>query len=291
MSPDALWQLALTLLQVLTYTSSLLAAGGALFLLLFPPPDWRQRKAIARYAAALALLGIVVTTLALPLRAGYLNGGGLGGMFDLELIGFLATSPVGGGAALRLAGLSLILALLWERPWASPLAVAGGLVTIGSLTVSGHAAAFESPLLSRSLIALHLAGAAYWLGALWPLLMVTGSSDRRQAAALLERFGTIAMVVVGLLLLAGGALAALFLGSVSALWQTQYGLILMLKLLMAALLLALATLNRFRLVPELAAGRPQASTALRRSIAAELVLALSLLLATAALTTFTSPFG
>ena len=70
---------------------------------------------------------------------------------------------------------------------------------------------------------------------------------------MLRQFSAIAMPLVGLLVLTGLVLAIIQLGSLRALIETQYGIILSIKLALVALLLALAALNRFLLTPAVVA--------------------------------------
>jgi hypothetical protein len=80
---------------------------------------------------------------------------------------------------------------------------------------------------------LHLWCGAFWLGALWPLLQVARHDDPL-TAALAARFGRIALYLVGVLLAAGALLACRLLGSLAALWSSDYGRMLSLKLLLVA---------------------------------------------------------
>jgi copper transport protein len=140
-------------------------------------------------------------------------------------------------AALRTARLTIGRAL-------SALALAGvGL----SLAMSGHAATAPPQELMRPAMFLHGIGVAFWLGALVPLAVLVWPPQDAPLAAL-NRFSRMAIPAVGLLLLAGLALAIVQLESFEALVETKYGLILSIKLLLVAALLGLAALNRFRLV-------------------------------------------
>jgi copper transport protein len=77
---------------------------------------------------------------------------------------------------------------------------------------------------------------------------------------------------VTLLLASGIALATVQLGGFSAFFATAYGLVLLGKLLAVAMLLSLALVNRLRLAPALALGKPGAAAALRHAINLELLL-------------------
>jgi putative copper export protein len=73
------------------------------------------------------------------------------------------------------------------------------------------------------------------------------------------------------------------------LWSSSYGRYLVLKLAVVACLVGLAGFNKLRLTPRLKAGDLRALRSLRRSIRAELILGLLILIITAALTTLTGP--
>lgn len=72
-------------------------------------------------------------------------------------------------------------------------------------------------------------------------------------------------------------------------WESPYGQFVLVKLLLVALLLALAAVNKLRLTPLLVAGDQSAIGRLRRSIRAEMTFAALILLVTAAFTTVVGP--
>jgi copper transport protein len=97
------------------------------------------------------------------------------------------------------------------------------------------------------------------------------------------------VIAIAALVIAGLIIILLQVQSLAGLVTTTYGLILLAKLGLVAGLLGLALINKVRLTPALAGGEPGAVTALRRTIAAELVLASAILVATAALGTTPPP--
>lgn len=288
-APDAAWKLASAALRILTYAVALVGPGSALFLLLFRPLPPALLRGVARLCVSSAILGLIAAAMAIPVQAGYLAGAGPEGMFDRNLLGMVASSPVGFATAFAAIGWVLLMFVLGFGPIAAVAAAAGGAMVISALTVAGHGAA-AAPVLGRMLVGIHLLAAAFWIGALWPLLQVARLSPPREAAEVFQRFGTIAVAVVGVLMAAGIGLALLLLGSVEALWATAYGRILSTKLVLVAALLLLAALNRLRLVPRFAAGSASAPAALARSIRAECAIASLIIIATAMLTTYTTPF-
>jgi copper transport protein len=136
-----------------------------------------------------------------------------------------------------------------------------------SLALTGHAATASPELLTRPAVFVHGLAVAFWIGALAPLTALA-SKPTQVVLPLLNRFSRIAMPVVAALALTGLTLAVIQLEKPSALVDTSYGLILLVKLALVLFLLALAALNRVRLTPALAKDHGAAS-ALRGSILLE----------------------
>jgi copper transport protein len=93
-----------------------------------------------------------------------------------------------------------------------------------------------------------------------------------EASVALRRFSRIAIVAVLVLALAALAFATIQLGALEDLVDTAYGRLILLKSAFLIGLVALAALNRQRLVPALEHGDARAAGRLRRSIAAEIAL-------------------
>jgi len=184
------------------------------------------------------------------------------------------------GPALLIAIAAMGLSLLaLRRPLTGMARVLSALAMAGvglSLAATGHAATAPPQVLTRPAIFLHGVGVAFWLGALAPLAAMLWRQPK-MSLPVVRRFSGVAFPVVGLLVLAGLALAVVQLESLSALVNTKYGIILSIKLALVAALLGLAALNRFRLTPALARS-VRGAKPLARSIAAECVVALAILL-------------
>jgi putative copper export protein len=230
-------------------------------------------------AAALALVA---------LQAGLLAGRGPAGMADTAMLGFVLESPWGGSTALRAAGaVALIAALAGPPGWRVAAGVAGAGAVAWSFASVGHTS--DGHWLLPAALVLHLLAVLFWAGSLWPLARAARDLPPAEAAAAAERFGRVAMAAVGVLAVAGVVMAALLLGSVGALLGTAYGLTLGLKVLLVAGVLALAARHKLALVPGLAAADPGAGPRLARSIRLEAGLMEAVFLATAVLTTSTTP--
>jgi putative copper export protein/mono/diheme cytochrome c family protein/peroxiredoxin len=136
--------------------------------------------------------------------------------------------------------------------------LAGGL--LGSLAWAGHAVGEQGTdrIIHLSADAVHLIAAGAWLGALPPLAFVLARARRAAskealdfAARATRRFSRLGVASVGALVLTGVANAWYTLGSVPALFGTDYGRLLLAKLLLFGAMVTLAAINRLRLTPRL----------------------------------------
>ena len=168
------------------------------------------------------------------------------------------------------------LALAVSQPVVARTLASFALLGTGlALVLSGHAATAEPARLARTAIFIHGIGVAYWLGALGPLAILVRQS-RAATLPALSRFSRAALPMVGGLVLSGLVLAAVELPTAHALVETTYGVILLIKLALVVILLALAALNRMRLVPGLARSAGGADV-LGRSIVLECATAIVIL--------------
>ena len=180
-------------------------------------------------------------------------------------------------AAAVVAGVGAMLAAIAPvYPRLEPLAFAAGLTLLPVPTLAGHALDRGRPGYEPFVDFLHVAAASFWLGGLVALgLALSSSGDHAQ---LVRRFSNVAFVSV-LVLAATGVLRAFAeLRSVSQLWSTGYGQLLIVKTALLALLAAIGWMNRYRLVPRLS------FDGLRRNVAVELSLFAVLIAAVALLT-------
>lgn len=193
------------------------------------------------------------------------------------------------GAAIA-AGMALVAVLLVSIPvcQASPAYLPLAVLAIGAASASfaftGHCNVVATPWLARACIVLHGATLLFWIGSLPPLwrLSRTGPTDP------LAGFSRVIPLPFFVLLIAGAALAWLELPGVQTIPLSLYGRLLVLKVGLVGILCALAIYNRFWLTRPAAAGDQTARRKLRRSIAAEVALAVAIV-ATASLWRFAGP--
>ena len=136
------------------------------------------------------------------------------------------------------------------------LAAALGLIT--GLAWTGHAASTLGDMGSLHLAAdgLHLIGAAAWIGGLVSLVLLLVRVQRNQTVAwaslarrAVGRFSTLGIISVATLLVTGTVNAWILVGSFHALVVTEYGRLLVLKMVAFAAMLAFAACNRLWLTP------------------------------------------
>jgi copper transport protein len=164
----------------------------------------------------------------------------------LALVAQLASLSFDGDTALavlgsnfgRLLGLRLGAALLtWTflaigRSW--PMLAIGAVVSVLD-GASGHAIP-GLPAAGQVLVAIHVAGMGLWAGGLVAFLV---APDRR--------FGRYAAWTLGVAVLSGAVLAYAHTGSGAALIATDYGRVLLVKVLFVAMALSAVALRRHRL--------------------------------------------
>ena len=275
-------------LRAAIFAALLQAAGAALFLSFFGARLAVSGDAIRRLGATAAAAGAALVIARYLIEPARMTGT-LAGVLDSSMHGFLLTSNLGLAQLFRLTGAGIVgLALLrFTRP-REGLALAGALLIVGSFSVMGHTAASDQRWLLGCLLVVHVFAAAFWFGSLIPLYIACGRENLSDAGALIERFSSIAVRIVPLILLAGVGMAIFLLPGLGSL-GSPYGLLLIAKVLVFALLMGLACLNKYRLGPAVASGHAPSLVFLRRCIAIEIWLMAAVLTVTATMTTLHSP--
>jgi putative copper resistance protein D len=282
------WDVGAVAAKVLVYATTL-GASGAVFFLWYAGSllTGAQRAAIRRMVAIQLIVAASFTLLRILLLTGGMSDS-FAGMFDRDMAGMLLEAGEGTASAVRLVGLALAAcALSLNRRLQIP-ALAGAVIAASSFTWVGHIRALQ-PLLPATLFScLHLIGVAFWIGALLPLLRSTRESAL-EVGALAKRFGTLAVVAVSLMVIAGLCMLWLLSYRQPEFWSSGYGTMIAVKLLLVSLLLGAAALNKLWLTPRLMNGEARAIAMLRRSIQFELLTALLILIVTAGFTSLTGP--
>lgn len=283
-----------------TFAALLALIGGAAFRWLVLPGWMRRehaghglRSGMERRAAGIGIAAAATLLLAGAGRL-YLQMDALGvDLGDWARLGRILTDTVWGwGWMLQIAGAGA--ALSGFAAARRGLAAGWGAAALGAIAaafsppLSGHAAAAEHAG-GIAIIAdgLHVLGAGGWLGTLLVVTLVGLTATRSlpepdfapAARTLIQAFSPIALAFAALVVVTGIYAAWLHLGSASALWESGYGRILLIKLGLLVPVVAAGAYNWRRATPGLTDSR--GAGALRRSAAVELGAALLVLAATA----------
>jgi copper transport protein len=310
---DRLVGISYGIVRFAAFAGLVVLAGGTVFVAALWPTGAEDPRA-RRILAGAWWVALSTTVLSIPLQATYAVGGSLADAFDASVIGdelgartgrawlvrlvLLAAVAVVGPRLARRAGEGRAQALL-------PVAVVGGLALLGTITVTGHAVSGDLVGLAVVTDLVHLSAVSVWLGGLallmgavlWP---ADGVEDSR-AEAIAMRFSDVAFGAVMVIVASGVVQAWRQLGSWDALVDTSYGRLLLVKVGFFILMVAAAAASRswvrqrararmasLALSPGPGAVRASPSgraplSVLRRSVAAEIALAVAVLAVTAAL--------
>jgi len=172
----------------------------------------------------------------------------------------------------------------------------GVFLAAASPAVTGHAiASADHRTLAVTSDVLHVLGGGAWMGTLLVIVLAVlpalRDADRegwgRRTAVLLTAFSPIALTGAALVLVSGVISAWLRLGSLRALWGSAYGLVLLLKICLAAIIAVLGAWNWRAVRPAVAAG--ETPVRIRRTASMELGAAAILLIVTAVLIALPTP--
>jgi copper resistance protein D len=292
----------LILVRDIHLASTVIVAGIIFFDLFIASPLWRTMRPISTtqsrfqsstekalwlglvlsISSALAWLGL------LSMRIGHKSFGGAIADGTVWLV--LSQTQFGIAWQLRLLFGVLLAACLLLRSKSDSsltngLTILAGLCVgayLGSLAFAGHGAEGLGGEQNVHLVAdfLHLIAAGLWLGSLIPLALLLVYLCRFRedgwvsvAAGVGSRFSTLGILAVGILLASGTINAALLLGEMRSLIETEYGRLLLLKILLFVAMAGLAVVNRQCLLPRLSdrAGPDNAENAVRKLVQSALI--------------------
>ncbi|GIH99536.1 CopD family protein [Planobispora takensis] len=276
--PSPLVEYGLPVLRVLLDLAAVAVVGLSFLpkLLGFDDPDRtepvmrRARPMAVSFAwawAVLALLTIVFMTA--ELNPGVFPTPGMIAEY-VDEVGAGQGLLFSAACALTYAGIGLLAVRFGEKVPAE-LRIVIALFGLLPIPVTGHAvdSVWHDPIMVS--MELHVLGAAAWTGGLTVIALLV-ARDRELLARILPRFSrlaTLALVVVGLSGLVNGlATMALTPGTElpGALLTSEYGLLVLAKVALTALLIPLAAHIRFRLLPPI---RRREGTAVAAWAAAE----------------------
>jgi putative copper resistance protein D len=227
----------------------------------------------------LVSLAILTAVLLIGFTAGEMSGGPA---FDPATMWRVAIKSLFGQVVLARIAILSIVALLLARKTTS---VWSALLLVCALAATGltsHAAASgepESRLLYAANDAAHLLAAGFWVGGLAVLANALARGARTDVLIkMLQVFSSRGTIAVAVLIVAGIINGILILGKPGMPWSSTYTTLLAIKLVLAAVMVALALANRFSILPGLRSGHAEARESLPLSVAGELVCSVAILL-------------
>jgi putative copper resistance protein D len=266
------------------------AVGGVVWILLLVRPAVRARPALAplldRSLVVLALgagVAAAAQLASLAVQLGQLRGDGGWPVGEILATTFFRAGVARILACLGLIGVAVAARRGVARAW--PALVGCALVLVTSATWLSHAAARPGPrALLLALDAVHQLAAGVWIGGLVHLLAAAARrGGEAWPALLLKRFSTMALAAVAVLVAVGVGLAMSYIDGLPAVLGTAYGMMVVTKTTILALLLGLGALN-FVAVRRLPATADVGPIRLRRFVEVEIGLGLTALFVAASLT-------
>jgi len=141
-----------------------------------------------------------------------------------------------------------IMALLVRNLFAAAALAGLGLLSLVPVALSGHAAGSASHAMAVNSLGLHLVGICIWVGGLVALYISHKSAAH---TALVFRYSTLALFSFGLVAISGFASAQIRVGTISNLFTTGYGQVVLLKTLVLVILGVFGALYRKRFIAKL----------------------------------------
>ena len=281
---------------------------GAIAFVAWLWPAGRDDRRARRIGAVAWWTALVATLACIPLYAAYVVGGSLGDALDPSLIGD-ELGHQNGRAWLARALLLAVIAVVARSKRADRWVLSGlGAALLVTISLTGHAVSGDLVPLAFVTDLAHLGAVSVWLGGLVVLigsLLWRESGSRRgddEVATIVGRFSQVAFGAVVVIVVSGAIQGWRQVGSYDALFDTAYGRLLVTKVLLVAGMLVAASFSRAWIRNRAVAGAramalspgpgavaasadrgPASLAVLRRSVAAEVALAVGVLAVTAML--------
>jgi len=202
------------------------------------------------------------------------------------------------GIVLAAYGLAMARRARGDTGWS--IAALGALAIVVAPALTGHARATRPVGLALATDMLHVCAVCAWVGSLMALLFTALPFVRGRrttssigsgplVAGLVRAFHPVALTCAATVVATGVLASWLRLPTVTSLWESTYGRVLLLKLALVAIVLVLGALNWRRMLPAL--GDERSAQRITRTAGAELTIAALVLAVTAVLVSTSPPEG
>jgi len=263
--------------RTLHYAAAALLEGTYVFWCLIARPAFAREGGTnplqTRFERRLIVLGWASLAIAVASGAGWLiivgsrmSGVPVAAVLQQGVVGIVVTQTRFGrdwvwrGVLAVVLGVSLVPQIA-RRPVVGWIGLLVSSAFVGSIIGAGHGAAADDlpyDFLHFPADLLHLLATGAWLGSLVPLVLLLAEARRDGIPSLAVarsatlRFSVLGVTCVGVLILTGIVNTWFLSGSIPALVGTLYGRLLLLKVAIFICMIAIADVNRSRLVPLLA---------------------------------------
>jgi copper transport protein len=299
------------------FLSVMLAFGlFALRMLIARPMVQRVRGTSLRPVSVAFVIASVVGIVSIPVYLDFATANdSLRSVFDVgALVPLFRVTAFGRGYTDMLLCFGLFCVAAWIALWvdrpeqpqrsiASLVALTGALLAAAAVLIipgsAGHAGQTSPRGVSLLMDWLHLVSGSVWIGGLVGLLVLWATLPAGLRVAGLSvavpRFSGIALFAVLTLLASGTVATILHMPAVNALWDTGYGVAILVKIGLLCGAVALAAINRTRSKPRIVAGRDEPAVGeagarlLRRTLSGEAVLVAGAIFAAAVLSSLAPP--
>lgn len=312
-SNDRPTAIALGIARALVYGALAVLIGVTAFALLWWPEGFTTRRVRVALAGGW-VVGLLASIAGIPLQGAYAGGGTLGDVFSGHTWSAVLDTRFGRHwlARVVLLGLLGLVGLMSARQRAPGtrhrrvLLVDAGIVAVAlsaTVALAGHGGAGEHAAIGAVSTTVHVLAMSLWLGGLVALLLAVASPahegvEGADRVAMLRRFSSLALGCVAALLITGGVQSWREMPSFGAFTDSTYGKLLLAKIIIVAVVVAVAYTARRAL--RAAPARPVAALSaaasdtpvlarVRGSVRLEVVGALVVLGVTAALVATAPP--
>ena len=264
-------------------------AGGA--------PSWAAADAafsggLRRLLVVVSVAGVLSAIAGLILQGATAGGTSAWAALDPDVLDAVLTTRFGGVWGVGVfAWLAVLIGALAVPPGAALLPPLIALAFLPAL--GGHAGVQPPVWLNAPANVLHVLAVSAWLGGIAVLVLVLRGATRELEppdrtpvlAGVVGRFSTLAVAAIAVVLATGITQAVIGMSSLSELLDTAYGRAVLIKLALLLAIVGFGAFNRTRVLPRLrrATAPGAAGVVLRRTLRAELAIAVVVLATTGAL--------
>lgn len=271
-------RIGLNLFALLTIGFALHAASGIL-----------ERDSLRGLRSRIALTGAALaffTAARLGILVAQMGDGG--SFLDPELMP-LAWMVLGDSTLAILAGAAASIGGVWfGSRFIAGLGAAALSVGFG---LTGHAQGLTDPGLAPIMVAAHVLIAGFWVAAPISLYPPGSTPDSARLTSRLQRFSTIAVAVIPVLIVLGIWLAWILTEGGEKLLVTTYGLLLLAKLAIGVIAIGVGALNKQIIAAKVQADPATGQKWLRVALLCEATLFAAAIIAVSAATTIGAPAG